>query len=131
MISLIVEITTNFLDKWTKDSKDYQIKEKEFNLDMHDEMARLTLDIVTGCVFGSGLMKNENVRNIIYQNVTTTLQDVEKRIHNMIAIIPIINRLPLPSKQRIDKSKRDVRLVIQQIIDDRKNGLTKSSCKGF
>lgn len=131
MISLMVDITKNYLHKWTIDLENYQIKENDFNLDMHNEMTRLTLDIVTGCVFGSGLMKNENFRNIIYQNVTTTLEDVEKRIHNMIAIIPFINRLPLPSKQRIDKSKRDVRLVIQQIIDHRKKGLTKSSCKGL
>jgi hypothetical protein len=50
---------------------------------------------------------------------------------NMITIIPIINQLPFPSKRRIEKSKRDVRVVIQRIIDDRKKGLTKSACKGF
>ncbi|CAF1531612.1 unnamed protein product, partial [Adineta steineri] len=52
------------------------------------------------------------------------------RTLNMIGLIPIINRLPFPSKQRIDKSKQDVRIVIQRIIDDRKKNLTTSSCKG-
>jgi cytochrome P450 len=131
MISLMVEITSNLLDKWTLAFKDSKTKGIDLTLDIQNEMTHLTLDIVTGCVFGSGLMKNENVRDIIYRNVTTTLIDVEKRTFNMIGIIPIINRLPLPSKQRIDKSKRDVRFVIQRIIDDRKKGLTKSSCKGF
>jgi cytochrome P450 len=131
MISLMVEITSNLLDKWTLALKDAENKETDLTLDIQNEMARLTLDIVTGCVFGSGLMKNENVRETIYRNVTTTLNDVEKRIFNMIAITPIINALPFPSKQRIDKSKRDVRTVIQRIIDDRKKGLTKSSCKGL
>jgi cytochrome P450 len=131
MISLMVEITSNLLDKWTLAVRDTQNKGIELTLDIHKEMARLTLDIVTGCVFGSGLTKDENVREVIYRNVTTTLEDVLKRILNMIAIIPIINRLPFPSKQRIDKSKRDVKIVIQRIIDDRKKGLTKSACKGL
>jgi len=131
MISLMVEITSNLLDKWILAFKDSKNKGIDLTLDIQNEMTHLTLDIVTGCVFGSGLMKNENVREIIYRNVTTTLDDVEKRIFNMIGIIPIINRLPFPSKQRIDKSKHDVNFVIQRIIDDRKKGLTKSSCKGF
>jgi cytochrome P450 len=130
MISLMVEITSILLDKWTSAIQDAKTKEIDLTLDVHHEMTRLTLDIVTGCVFGSGLMKNENVRETIYRNVTTTLKDVEQRIFNMLAIIPIINCLPFPSKQRIDKSNHDVRIIVQRIVDDRKKGLTKSSCKG-
>ena len=43
-------------------------------------------------------MKNESFRQIICQAVTTTLEDVEQRTFNMIGLIPIINKLPLPSK---------------------------------
>jgi cytochrome P450 len=131
MVSLMVDITSILLDKWKIALHDAENHVKELTLDIHKEMARLTLDIVTGCVFGSGLMKNDDVREVIYRNVTTTLKDVEKRIFSMVAIIPIINRLPFPSKRRIDKSKHDVRIVIQRIIDDRKKGLTKSACKGL
>ena len=130
MMSLMIDLTSNLLDKWTLAFNNCQQQGKDLILDIHDEMARLTLDIVTGCVFGSGLMQNDNARDVIYRNVTTTLKDVEQRILNMIAITPILNRLPFPSKQRIDQSKQDVKLVIQQIINDRKKGLTKSSCKG-
>ncbi|CAF4342759.1 unnamed protein product, partial [Adineta steineri] len=118
MISLMVELTSNLLTKWKLTLHDVENKEKELTIDMQNEMTHLTLDIVTGCVFGNGLMKNENVRDIIYRNVTTTLEDVQNRTLNMIGLIPIINRLPFPSKQRIDKSKQDVRIVIQRIIDD-------------
>lgn len=127
MVSLMIEKTSNCIQKWQNGLR--ETAPKDFVVDMHAEMTRLTLDIVTGCVFGDGLMGNDHARKVIYGNVTTTLADVEKRIYNMIAIIPIVNRLPLPSKQRIDKSKRDVRIVIQRIIDERKHGLTKSSCK--
>jgi hypothetical protein len=128
MISLMVEITSNLINKWTLSLNKTK---NELTSDIKHDMTRLTLDIVTGCVFGSGLMKHENVRDVICRNVTTTLQDVERRLFNMITIIPIINQLPFPSKRRIEKSKRDVRVVIQRIIDDRKKGLTKSACKGF
>lgn len=131
MISLMVQITTDLLDKWTHDFRNAQTKGIDLTLDIHHEMTRLTLDIVTGCVFGSGLMKNDEFRDAIYQNVTTTLREVETRIHNMIAIIPFLNRLPLPSKRRIDQSKIDVRQIIERIINDRKKGLTKSACKGL
>ena len=93
-------------------------------------MARLTLDIVAGCVFGSGLMKNSRARETIHRGLTTTLEDIEERTFSLIGIIPVINQLPLASKRRIDKSKREVRLVIQSIIDERRQGLSKSACKG-
>ena len=130
MIPLMVEITSNLLNKWKLALSEQTNNEKYLIVNIQNEMARLTLDIVTSCVFGSGLTKNENIRDIIYRSVTTTLGDIEKRIINMIALIPIINRLPFPSKRRIDKSKYDARIVVQRIIDERKAGLTKSACKG-
>ncbi|CAF4668032.1 unnamed protein product [Rotaria sp. Silwood1] len=45
---------------------------KDLTLNIHNEMTRLTLDIVTECVFGIGLIKSENFREFIYQNVITT-----------------------------------------------------------
>lgn len=131
MISLMTQITSNLLDQWTVNYHQAKNQGKDFLLDMQHEMARLTLDIVTGCVFGSGLMKDDQVRNIIYNNVTKTLKDVEHRIFTMIALIPLINQLPIPSKRRIERSKSDVKIVIQKIIEQRRKGLTKSACKGI
>jgi cytochrome P450 len=129
MISLIAKTTSHILSKWTAAVACEQ--GNMLTLNIHEEMARLTLDIVAGCVFGSEVMRNEQVHEIMYQSVRVTLNEVEKRTFNMLGIIPIINQLPLPSKRRIEKSSRDVRLVIQRIIDERKRGLTKSACKGF
>ncbi|CAF3016136.1 unnamed protein product [Rotaria sp. Silwood2] len=130
MILFMVEITSNFLNKWLLTMTDTNNKDNISVRDIHKEMIGLTLDIVTGCVFGSGLMKDEHARETIYQGLTKTLEDVEERTFNMIAIIPIINRLPLASKRRIDKAKENVRHSVEQIIDERKKGFTKSACKG-
>ncbi|CAF3108881.1 unnamed protein product [Rotaria sp. Silwood2] len=130
MISFIVEITSNFLNKWSFTMNNANNKDNILNLDIHKEMTGLTLDIVTGCVFGSGLMKDEHIRETIYQGFTKSLEDIEERTFNMIGVIPIINRLPLASKRRIDKSKESIRHAVKHIIDERKKGFTKSACKG-
>ncbi|CAF4263952.1 unnamed protein product [Rotaria sp. Silwood2] len=130
MISLMIEITSNLLNKWSLAINNTNNKDNILIADIHKEMTGLTLDIVTGCVFGSGVMKDEHIRETIYEGVTKTLEHVEERTFNMIGIIPIINKLPLPSKRRIDRSKENVRHAVEHIINERKKGFTKSACKG-
>ena len=55
MISLMVDTTSNLLNKWSSSMKDNQL-----TMDIHKETTGLTLDIVTGCVFGSGMMNDEH-----------------------------------------------------------------------
>ena len=94
-------------------------------------MTNLTLDIVTGCVFGTEIINDQHVHETIGQSITIALKEVEKRMANLIAIIPLVNQLPLPSKQCIDQSRRDIKHIVLNIINQRKEGLTKSACKGF
>ena len=131
MISLMVEIANEFVNKWALSIGQSKQNDQTILVDVHQEMAHLTLDIVTGCVFGSEMMRDEHARETIHRSVTTSLDDVEKRTFNLIGIIPFVNQLPLASERRIRQSKREVRRVVQSIIDQRKKGLTKSACKGF
>ncbi|CAF3587513.1 unnamed protein product [Rotaria sp. Silwood1] len=130
MISFMVEITSNFLNKWSFTMNNANNKDNILNLDIHKEMAGLTLDIVTGCVFGSELMKDEHLRETIYQGFTKSLKDIEERTFNLIGVIPIINRLPFASKRRIDKTKENIQHAVEHIISERKKGFTRSACKG-
>jgi hypothetical protein len=41
-------------------------KDNEVTLDIHKEIAHLTLDIVTGCVFKTGMTKDEHPKEIIH-----------------------------------------------------------------
>ncbi|CAF2755061.1 unnamed protein product [Rotaria sp. Silwood2] len=129
MISLMVEITLNHMKKWSIAATAAHDDDKPLILNMHEKMARLTLDIVTSCVFGTEIISDENIHETIYRTITESLELMEKRLFNMIAIIPIINRLPLPSKRRIDKCICEGKTIIRRIVDDRKKGLTKSACK--
>jgi cytochrome P450 len=129
MISLMVERTSGFLTKWktaTTNDKDHSL-----TLDIHEEMTNLTLDIITGCVFGTEIIEDQHVHETIGQSITIALKALEKRMLNMIGLIPLINQLPLPSKKRIDQSRRDIKHIIRNIINQRKKGLTKSACKGL
>jgi cytochrome P450 len=129
MISLMIERTSTFLAKWKTaitDNKDHLL-----TLDIHEEMTNLTLDIVTGCVFGTEIVGDQHVHKTIGKCITTAMKATEKRMLNMIAIVPLLNQLPLSSKQCIDQSRRDIKRIIRNIINQRKRGLTKSACKGF
>lgn len=130
MTSLIVEITSSLMKKWLAMANEAVHKGNIFTLNIREEMTRLTLDIVMGCVFGTEMVSDEKTHEIVYRNVTETLKLIEKRMFNMTAIIPIINRLPLWGKREIDKYLHEGKEVIQRIVENRKRGLTKSSCKG-
>jgi cytochrome P450 len=128
MIALMTERTSRFLDKWTTSMDD---KSQPLTLDIHEEMTNLTLDIITGCVFGTDIIKDKYVHETISRNVTVALKEIEKRVFNMLALIPIIKQLPLPGKRLIDQSRQKIKQVVENIINQRKKGLTKSACKGL
>ncbi len=128
MISLMVERTSQFLTKWKTAVKD---KDHPLTLNIHEEMAKLTLDIVTGCIFGTEITNDQHIHETIGQNITIAMKEMEKRILNMIALFPLLDKLPLPGKQCIDQCRRDIKDIVQNIISQRKKGLTKSGCKGF
>jgi cytochrome P450 len=128
MISLMTERTSRFLDKWKTMSND---KNQPLTLDIHQEISNLTLDIITGCVFGTDIIKDQHTYETICQSLTVALKEIEKRVFNMLAIIPILNRLPLRGKVIIDQSRRNIKNAVQNIINQRKQGLTKSACKGL
>jgi cytochrome P450 len=128
MITLMTERTSSFLDKWTTLAND---KNHPLTLDIHKEITNLTLDIITGCVFGTDIIKDRYVHQTISRSLTIALKETEKRVFNMLALIPIVNRLPLPGKLLIDQSRQNIKQIVQNIINQRKKGLTKSACKGL
>ena len=54
-------------------------KDQPLTLDIHEEMTNLTLDIVTGCVFGSGIMKDENVHETISSKYCNNIERNRKK----------------------------------------------------
>ena len=128
MLSLMTDRTSRFLDKWTTLTND---QNHPLTLDVHEELTNLTLDIITGCVFGTDIIEDQHAHETIFRSVTIGLKEIEKRIFNMLALIPILNQLPLPGKLVIDRSRENIKRVVQNIINQRKKGLTKSACKGL
>ncbi|CAF3759843.1 unnamed protein product [Rotaria sp. Silwood1] len=116
MISLMVEITLNHMKIW---STAVHHENESIRLNIHEEMARLTLDIVTSCVFGTEILSDEKMHETAHRIVSESLELMEKRLFNMIAIIPIINRLPLAGKRRIDRCIYEGKNLIRQIVDNR------------
>ena len=128
MVSLMVETASSYLNKWTVSTS--KSGSQVLTIDVHKEMAQLTLNILAGCVFGVSAQNEKPAYETVTRNIAVAINEVEKRAFRLLSIIPLVNRLPLPSKLRIDAAMRDVRCVVQHIIDERKKGLSKSACKG-
>ena len=128
MISLMVETASRHLAKWKLSGR--RNHDAVLTMDVHEAMGHLTLNILAGCVFGMSIENEKPVHETVSQTIAAALKETEKRALNLIGIIPLINRMPLPSKLRIDASMREVRRVVLHIIGERKKGLTKSACKG-
>ena len=128
MLTLMAERTARFLDKWTTLANE---NNHPLTLDVHEEITSLALDIITGCVFGTDIIKDRYVHETIFRSLTVALKEIEKRVFNMLALIPIINQLPVPGKRLIDQSRQNIKQIVQNIINQRKSGLTKSACKGY
>lgn len=129
MIPLMIEITDTILNSWEKRMHTTGISTD--TIDIRKEMALLTLSMICGCVFGKSVTRDKQVHDKVFRSVTTILNEVEQRLFDLVAILPVINRLPLPGKLRIDKSLQDLRHMVETIINERKAGLTKSIAKGL
>ncbi|CAF1495271.1 unnamed protein product [Rotaria sp. Silwood1] len=77
MISLMVERTSSFLARWTEVSSN---KTQPLTLNIHEEMTNLTLDIVTRYVFGTEIIGDQHVHEIISRSITIAMKELEKRI---------------------------------------------------
>lgn len=128
MISFMVSIITTFLERWQIETNE---KSYPITLDISKEMSHLTLDIITGCVFGVETMKNQYIHDKIYSSVKIAYEEIQRRIYNMIIVIPILNKLPILGKPRIDQCRKDIKSIVLQMINQRKQGLTRASCKGM
>lgn len=67
MISMMAHTTSSFFDNWT-----HEIERNDQTLvyNVAKEMANLTLDIVTGCVFGDETMTDRKIPADMYKNMT-------------------------------------------------------------
>jgi cytochrome P450 len=128
MENLMVETTSILLEKWNTMIAEQQ--NKSINLEMRKEMSVLTLDIVTGCVFGTGLMNDQAAHDTIHRNIAIAQKEMEHRFFSLIGILPVIKELPLRSKLNIDRARQSITLIVEKIIDDRRQGVTHSACKG-
>jgi cytochrome P450 len=128
MENLMVETTSILLDKWKTLIADQE--NKSINLEIRKEMSTLTLDIVTGCVFGTGLINDQVAHDTIHRSIASAQNEMEHRFFSLIGILPVIKELPLRSKLNIDKARQSINVIVEKIVDDRRQGVTQSACKG-
>jgi cytochrome P450 len=92
-------------------------KEKETIIDIHEEMTKLTLSIISNVLFGSS-MDSEKITKII-QAITTLVGYFN---HLRLPFIgQTLEKLPLPSSRRFHSARKELDLLIFEIINEHKS----------
>lgn len=97
-------------------------------VDWHPAISRITLDIVMSSMLGS--TAHIAVSGEVYTAFTRALSQIDDPIYQVLARVPLINRLPLASFRAVEKSCRYIHDLADRVISDRRHGLTKASITG-
>lgn len=123
MISIMTDRTTKSIDQLLASSTDQSI-------DLQHELNSLTLTIVASSAFGQGYETIINAKEIVSQTFTEALEAIMYRTMRMVSLIPFLAQLPFWRKHIVDRATRTVSDFVDQIICDRRQGKSTSSCSG-
>lgn len=114
MTDKMVTATDEMLDRW-------QVRLEETDqLDIAEEMMRLTLDVVLRTLMTVEL---KDISGAVYVSLQKVLQEAERRVW---AITPVGEYLPTRRQREFRKSLATINRVIYQIIDERRSKADKA-----
>ncbi|CAF1518236.1 unnamed protein product [Didymodactylos carnosus] len=119
MVSIMSYHTTQLIEKWLKEAKTNN------QFDLQQELSTLTLSVIISSAFGQ---ITNNRKESISQTFSKSLDLLQYRTMLMITQIPFLAILPLWKKQILDQAVAKISRFVNQIILDRKSGLSQSMC---
>ncbi|CAF1649653.1 unnamed protein product, partial [Didymodactylos carnosus] len=96
MIDIMTEETSKLLNEWIEKINNSNNK---IILEMNREFSGLTLDIISNCAFGTGIINEYEAKEVIYDTFSVIIDMFINRLMNLVGVLPIIKYLPLRSKQ--------------------------------
>ena len=121
-VALMVEHTEKALAKLAAESPQ--------TIDLHHFFLQVTFDILLACAFGSSLQLLPHAAQTIHDALTLTLPALQKRQLTLVEYIPLVRHLPILYKPEIVKGKAVLERVVQEMIQQRRCGLSHSQCNG-
>jgi len=96
-------------------------------IDLHQAMSSLTLDVISACAFGEGLKKIPQSSTILYRTFHSAIEAIQWRIQHVVEFIPVVKDLPILKKPLIAHARQDMIAMVDQLIVDRQTGRTSST----
>lgn len=121
MVSIMIDQTTKTIDALL--ASDGKI------VNLEKELGHLALTIIASSAFGENFETIVNAREIVCTAFIAALDAIVNRSLLLIDQIPFLSRLPLWGKDIIDRGCEKALNFVEQIISDRKLGLTKNLCE--
>jgi len=120
MVSIMVKQTNRTID--------VLLKQSEVSIHIQKEMSQLTLTVIASSAFGESYEMIANASKIVCETFIAALDAVVFRTLSLIDQIPFLSKLPFWGKNIIDRARERASIFIDEIILDRKKGVTKPKC---
>ena len=86
-------------------------------IEIHKELAQLSLDAVCSATFGHNLVSQPDISSKFVDHTNRILQLVAKRVH--LSLFPGLLKLPLPINKEMKQLCNWVKDTVRQMVDDR------------
>ena len=128
MVSIIAGQTQKCVEEMLIKSRTGTSHQQAINL--QNECNALTLSIIASSAFGSGFETITNAQEIICKMSVEVLDAISYRSMMMINQVPLLSKLPFWKKDVVDRGARIIRQLVDQIISERRRGLSSSLSNG-
>jgi cytochrome P450 len=96
-------------------------------IDIHEQVAHLTLSVVSSCAFGNIVDTHPELPTQIFEAFRETLDIIQLRTMNATHIVPFINELPIASSRTFKRNVKLIETLCDKIIADRRLKESSSS----
>lgn len=123
MISIMIYHTEKSIAQWLSFSNNEKVN-------LTKELNTLTLSIIASCAFGQSFETSATVRDTLCETFPEMLETVMYRTMHMVNLIPGLAELPFFRKHIIDQGMQKLTRIIDDIIVERRQGISTSICNG-
>ena len=116
MVDRMVAETQRHIDTWLAPAQ------AKAELDLGRAMSSLTLSIINSFIFGAGFNAIPDAHSIFYTGLEQGMRITMRRLVTLVEVIPVVRSLPWFGKVQRDRTRAQMRALVDQVVQERKEG---------
>ena len=124
MVDLMIRETDAHIARWTDPAA------ASNEVDVSKLLSELTLSIIAACAFGAGFKQYPDAPAILFHGLDEGLKITQRRLLTLVEVIPGLRSLPAFGKPQRDRSRARMRVLVDRVVKDRREGKTTSLTHG-